>query len=80
MGQMNEADKRSRQKSRAMLARFKPIPRWMNEERPSPQIARLGIAVVRAVMTHAALTPDEERAVTVALELDASMGVNHASS
>jgi hypothetical protein len=72
MGHMMENDYRASRVCRAdaMLARFRPLGQWMQDERPTPEMARLGLGLVREVMALAALTPDEERAVKSALELD----------
>jgi len=82
MGQMMENDFRASRVCRArdMLARFRPLVQWMQDERPTPEVAHLGLALVREVMALAALTSDEERALKITLQMDeatAAMEANH---
>lgn len=82
MGQMMKSDNRSSRvyRARAMLVRFRPLVQWMQDERPTPEVAHLGLGLVREIMALAALTPDEECVVKIALQLDeatAAMEANH---
>lgn len=82
MGQMMENDNRSSRvhRARAILASFRPLVQWMQDECPTPEMVHLGLALVREVMALAVLTPDEERTVKITLELDeatAAMEANH---
>jgi hypothetical protein len=71
---------RQKKRARASLARFMPYTRWLEAQQPTPEQKRLWSLAVREMMTLADLTPDEERAVTVVLELSAAIAATETNN
>jgi hypothetical protein len=80
MKAIDEARDSQASRARAMLDRFKSLPEWIREKQPTPENAQLWLAVVREIMKLAALTPDEERALKIALGLDEAEAAMEANS
>jgi hypothetical protein len=60
-------------RARTMLARIVPFTRWLETQQPTQDQKRLWLAIVREVMTLAALSGDEELATAMVLEVDAAI-------